>query len=88
MGKALLHEHEVKMGKMIKVRCDGPGKHVNTVDVEAVLETDVILRSTGKGKGGRSIPKRLVLPCRECAVGKVIITRDMIEANLGAGKDD
>jgi len=76
------------MGKMIKVRCDGPGKHVNTVDLEAALETDVVLRSIKKSKGGQSIPERIVLPCRECAIGKVIITRDIIEANLGAGNND
>ncbi|MBU1320378.1 MAG: hypothetical protein KKG33_00740 [candidate division Zixibacteria bacterium] len=46
------------MGKIIKVRCDGPGKYVNRVDLEAVLDTDVVLRSTEKRKGSDIACKR------------------------------
>ncbi|NLZ04338.1 MAG: hypothetical protein GXY19_04130 [Phycisphaerae bacterium] len=68
------------MGKIIKVRCNGPEGHVNEVDLDEVLREDVVLKQA-PAREGRRIPERLVLPCRFCTVGKVIVTREMIEEN-------
>jgi len=69
------------MAKTIKVRCNGPGKHVNEIDLEAVLRPTVVLRGA-PGENEAKIPERVVLGCHFCTVGKVIITRAMIEENL------
>jgi len=63
----------------IKVKCNGPNKHVNEIDLDKVLQPTVILK--GKTSSQQQIPERLVLPCKTCTEGKVIITRDMIKAN-------
>ncbi len=69
------------MSKIVKVRCNGTGKHVNEVDLDKALRPDVILR--GKPANEQpSIPERVVLHCKECTEGKVILTRKMIEENL------
>jgi hypothetical protein len=69
------------MSKIVKVRCNGSGRHVNEVDLEKALRPEVILR--GKpAKEQPPIPERVVLPCKECTEGKVILTRKMIEDNL------
>ena len=69
------------MAKIVKVRCNGSGKHVNEVDVEKALKTHVVLR--GKPASEHPpIPQRLVLDCQDCSEGKVILTREQIEANL------
>lgn len=73
------------MGKIIKVKCNGSGKHVNEVDVQKILKKDVVLkgRFLGRNKPDQSsIPERIVLKCKKCPNGKVIITRKMIEATL------
>lgn len=69
------------MGKTIKVRCNGPGKHVNTIDIDKALRKDIVLKGQSI-QGPPSLPERLVLDCHECTAGKVIITRSMIEENL------
>ena len=57
------------------------GKHVNDVDLDKVLQTDVVLRTAGIS-AGYDLPERLVYPCRYCTEGKVIITRAMIKDRL------
>ena len=69
------------MAKIIKVRCNGPNKHINEIDLGKVLNTAIVLKSQS-GQGPQSVPDRIVLPCAECTVGKVILTRATIEANL------
>ena len=69
------------MAKIIKVRCNGPNRHVNEIDLDKALKTAIVLKSQ-PGQGPQSVPDRMVLPCAECTVGKVILTRAMIEANL------
>ena len=69
------------MSRIIKVRCNGAGRHVNEVDLDEVLREDVVLRGVPVREGLR-FPKRLVLPCRLCTEGKVIVLREMIEENL------
>ena len=66
------------MGQIIKVRCNGPNKHVNKVDLDDALREDSTARLTGYSSS--SVPERIVLRCHECADGKVIVTRAMIES--------
>ncbi len=71
---------------VIKIRCNGPGRHANDVDLEKSLGREVILRGPKSGTNpstSPNIPERIVLQCRECADGKVILTRKVIEENLG-----
>ena len=65
------------MGQVIKVRCNGANKHVNEVDLDEALRKTSTLRSTKVTS--RAVPERTVLRCRECAEGKVVVTRAMIE---------
>ncbi len=69
------------MPKIIKVKCTGPNRHVNEIDIENMLGTDVVLRGTPIDTG-RPIPQRIVRRCDVCVEGKVIITREMIVENL------
>ena len=69
------------MPNIIKVKCTGPNRHENEVDIEGLLGTDVVLRGTPIDTG-RPIPQRIVRRCAECVEGKVIITREMIAENL------
>ena len=69
------------MGKVIKVQCTGKGQHVNEIDLEDVIGSDVVLYG-GAIETGRQLPARIVRRCDECDEGKVIITREMIERNI------
>lgn len=69
------------MGQVIKVRCNGANRHVNEVDVDVALREDTITR--GGGVSSASGPERVVLRCRECVDGRVIVTRAMIEDARG-----
>ena len=69
---------EMLMPKIIKVKCNGPGKHLNEVDLDKLLQPTLIL----KGKPSpqpHDLPERLVQRCQFCTEGKVIITREMLE---------
>lgn len=73
------------MTKIIKICCNGPNKCVNEVDLEKVVKKDVVLRGTRPEmdrSSSRSITERVVLPCRICTEGKVVITGAIIEDNL------
>lgn len=65
------------MAKIIKIKCNGPGRHLNEVSLEEALQKQVVYRGRKPAPG--ELPERLVLPCRECTAGKVIITRAMLE---------
>ncbi|MGI9104841.1 MAG: hypothetical protein ACR2G4_01180 [Pyrinomonadaceae bacterium] len=65
------------MGRTIKVRCNGAHKHVNEVDTDDAMREDSIAR--GSNFSSPSVPERIVLRCRDCVDGKVILTRAMIE---------
>jgi len=69
------------MAKIINVQCTGAGRHVNEVDLDVVLGTDVVLSGTPIDTG-RPIPPRIVRKCEVCTEGKVIVTREMIEQSL------
>jgi hypothetical protein len=65
------------MGRIIRVRCNGPNRHVNEVDVDDAMRETSTLRTVDYYSS--SVPERVVLRCRECVDGKVIVTRAMIE---------
>lgn len=63
------------MAKIINVRCNGAGKHVNEVDIDKITQPTMVVRGHPK----KSLRERYVLPCQFCTEGKVIVTREMIE---------
>jgi hypothetical protein len=63
------------MAKIMKVRCNGSGKHVNEVDIDKISKPTIVIR----GQPKQSLQDRYVLPCQYCTEGKVIVTREMIE---------
>ena len=65
------------MAEIIKVRCNGPNRHVNDVDLGEALREEPIARRADFTPP--DVPDRIVLRCRECTDGKVILTRSMIE---------
>ncbi len=71
------------MTTIIKIKCNGPGKCVNEIDLEKTLGDRVSAYKGIKSSQDLSelppIPGSVVLDCRICAVGKVIITREMAE---------
>ena len=67
------------MAKIIKVACTGAGQHENEIDLEDVIGPDVIIHGNPIDTG-RQIPARIVRRCEVCEEGKVIVTREMIEA--------
>ncbi len=69
------------MAKIIRVRCTGTGQHENEIDLEHVIGSDVVIYGNPITTG-RDIPARIVRRCDICNEGKVIVTREMIEANL------
>lgn len=69
------------MATIIKVPCTGRGQHVNEIDLDDVLGDDVVLHGAAIDTG-RQIPARIVRRCDECDEGRVIITREMIEASF------
>ena len=65
------------MPETIKVRCNGPLQHVNEVDLGEALRAQPITRNIDFTSP--DVPDRIVLHCRECTEGKVILTRAVIE---------
>jgi hypothetical protein len=65
--------------RIIKIKCNGPGKHINDVDIEKVLTPVLVAKSIDLA--AQTLPERLVLPCRECTIGKVILTDRMMRGN-------
>ena len=69
------------MARIIRVQCTGKDQHVNEIDLDDVLGSDVVLYG-GPIITGRDVPARIVRRCDVCDEGKVIITRDMIEGSV------
>lgn len=66
------------MARKIKIKCNGPKQCLNEVDLDQVVTTTPVLRAT-KTDSPPEPAERIVLPCRHCAKGKVVITREVIE---------
>jgi hypothetical protein len=69
------------MPEIIKIKCNGPNKHINEVDLDDALREQPIARLTDASYS--SMPDRIVLRCRECVDGRVIVTRAIIERARG-----
>ncbi len=67
------------MATIIKVPCTGKGQHVNEIDLDDILGNDVVVYGTAIDTG-RRIPARIVRRCDECDEGRVVLSREMIEA--------
>lgn len=67
------------MATIIKVPCTSKGQHINEIDLDDILGDDVVVYGSAIDTG-RQIPARIVRRCDECDEGKVIISREMIEA--------
>jgi hypothetical protein len=65
------------MEQIIKIKCNGAQAHLNEVDLKKAEEKEIVFR--GVPAASPQPPERIVLPCRFCAEGKVILTRKMIE---------
>ncbi len=69
------------MAKIIKVRCTGPERHENEINLDDIIGEDVVVYGSPIITG-RDLPARVVRRCDVCDQGKVIITREMIEEQL------
>jgi hypothetical protein len=67
------------MARTIKVKCNGPNPHVNEVDLDRARQPTPAYRGSERERRAEGFPDRVVLPCKVCTEGRVIITRDMIE---------
>jgi hypothetical protein len=77
------HWGATTMAKLIKIKCNGAGQHVNDVDLDRALEEAVVYR--GAEARLQNLPERgVTLRCRVCAEGRIVITRPMLEEMLGA----
>ncbi len=66
------------MAKMIKITCNGPGKHVNDVDVDKLLQQYLVVKERARSSEA-VIPDKLTRHCNVCTKGRIVITREMIE---------
>ncbi|HMV83018.1 MAG TPA: hypothetical protein PLD20_17485 [Blastocatellia bacterium] len=70
------------MAKIVKIKCNGAGQHVNEVDLDRALEEAVVYKGTEARL--QNLPERVTLKCQvsECT-GRIVITRKMLEEMLG-----
>jgi len=69
------------MPTTIQIRCNGEGRHINTVNIQELLDENVIVYR-GAPSPHKEIPEKLVRRCAECPA-QIIITKQMINENLG-----
>jgi hypothetical protein len=68
------------MARIVKIHCNGSGQHVNEIDLDKVLQPTPVIRLLGwRRSAPATVPERLVLKCRHCTEGRVVVTRDIIE---------
>ena len=72
------------MAKIVKIKCNGAGQHVNDVDLDRALEEAVVYR--GAEARLQNLSERgVTLRCQENGcTGRIVITRPMLEEMLGA----
>jgi hypothetical protein len=69
------------MAKIVKIRCNGAGQHVNDIDLVRALEEAVVYR--GPESLRQNLPERVTLRCSLCAEGRIVITHPMLQEMLG-----
>lgn len=67
-----------QLGRKIKVRCNGPERHINEIDLERLLEPTYVVRGDNPAINLNNVEFPLYDDCRYCA-GQVIITREIVE---------
>ena len=69
------------MSGKIKVRCNGPERHINDIDIERLLEPTFVTKGPNQPSHLSNLDDiefPLYEDCRYCA-GRVIITREIAE---------
>jgi hypothetical protein len=66
------------MSRKIKVRCNGPERHINELDLERLLTPTFVVRGDNPASNLDDIEFPLYEDCRYCA-WQVIITRETAE---------
>lgn len=72
------------MAQYMKIKCNGPGEHVNEFDLEELkkrVTLTPVMRHTA-WPASPQFPNRVVLYCRYCTQGRVVITKDMFDEFL------
>lgn len=69
------------MAKMVKIKCNGTGQHVNDVDLDSALEEAVVYKAAVEKL--QNLPERITLRCSICMEGRVVITRLMLKEMMG-----
>ncbi len=67
------------MARTIKVKCNGPNHHLNEVDLDKARQPTPAYRSSEPARAADYFPDRLVVPCKICAEGRVVMTREMLD---------
>jgi len=70
------------MATIIKVKCNGPNRCVNEVDIKSLIDDEVIAYRLATTPDHHPVRERYVLKCKHCSEGQVVVTRQMIEENL------
>ena len=70
------------MAHIIRIKCNGPTPHPNEVNLDKLLPPDTVVRSANSPLLPSALPERLVQRCRFCTEGRVVITREMMQAHL------
>ncbi len=70
------------MPETIQIRCNGEGKHINTVNIKELLEEGYVTAYRGVPPSHKDIPEKMVKRCAECSA-YIVVTRRMVEENLG-----
>ena len=65
------------MAKIVKIKCNGAGQHVNDLDLDRALEETVVYR--GVDARLQNLPERVTLRCCACLEGRIVITRSMLQ---------
>ena len=67
------------MARTIKVKCNGPNHHVNEFDLDKARQPTPAYRGSEPARAADPFPERVVLPCKICTEGRVVLTREMIQ---------
>ncbi len=72
----------------LKVKCAGPGNHVNDIDLAKLLQGTAVLRKYAAYKTlltGTELQNKYEMRCSQCTY-RVVITREIIEDFLKTQK--
>jgi hypothetical protein len=75
------------MSGKIKIRCNGPDRHINDIDLERLLEPTFVTKGPNQASRPHDLNEiefPLYEDCRYCA-GRVIITREIAEKTSKSG---